>query len=104
MRSNRLVALCALLPLAWGCVGRTAPLGECALFGALAGAGAGAATGRTIGQPRVPPGMEDPGPSGEAIGAGVAIGFVAGAVIGYGLCALIREAEPEPAAASSSGR
>jgi OOP family OmpA-OmpF porin len=84
--SRRVLVILVLVPLAWGCAsGRTASLVECAAMGAAAGAGAGAATGHQIEEG-----------DAAAIGGGAAIGIVAGAVLGYGVCALIPEAE-EPA-------
>jgi len=89
MRSTRIPALLVLVPLAWGCAnGRTASLGECAALGALAGAGGGAAGGNAIdrGEP-------------EWIAGGAAVGAIAGAALGFGICALIPEAEEKPAPA-----
>lgn len=87
--TKRIIAVFVLAPLAWGCAsGRTASLGECAAMGAAAGAGGGAAIGQTV---------IDSGDA-AAIGGGAAVGLVAGAALGYAICALIPEAE-EPAPA-----
>jgi OOP family OmpA-OmpF porin len=87
MRINhRFVVVVTIVPFLWACAsGRTASLGECAAIGALGGAAGGAAGGHQI---------ENNEP--EWIAGGAAVGALAGAAIGLGICALIPEAE-EPA-------